>query len=207
MDVAAKDRRRAKFLKAVYDAAEGQLFRYVDTKELATGLGLSDDEWLDSLQFWLKKGMLKGTIGPEAALTHAGQQEVEDWYRHPEKPTPHLPAFNLVMIGSMVNSQVQQGTIASHQTGDWGTHETEAIKAILAAYDQRADAEGLGHANAEELRAEMDTLRAQLRSPKPKRSVIVECLKSAKTILENAAGSALATALLPLVVQFLAGGG
>lgn len=206
VDVAAKDRVRAQFLKAIYDAVGGRLHAYVDSKEIASKLGLSNDEWTDVLTYWISKRMLNGTIGPQVALSPQGQQEVEDWFRHPTRPTQHLPAFNVVNIGTMINSQLQQGTVGSQQSGDWSQRDAEAVKAIVAAYDRQQGAADLAEPLAEELRAEMDTLRAQLNSPRPKRHLVIEVLKSIRTILENAAGSAIATAVLPLVVQFFAGG-
>ena len=54
-----------------------------------------------------------------------------------------------------------------------------------------------------EIESELATLEAQAKSPKPKWPIVNAAALSLKSILENAAGSALASAALPLLSQFL----
>jgi hypothetical protein len=64
---------------------------------------------------------------------------------------------------------------------------------------------GLSADESEELHAELATVDAQLGSPRPKWRLIREGLSSARTILENAAGTGLAgaTPQLGVVIEKL----
>ncbi|KGK25422.1 hypothetical protein [Pseudomonas plecoglossicida] len=55
---------------------------------------------------------------------------------------------------------------------------------------------------AQTLRSDVETIRLQNNAPSPKKSIIKECLGSIKTILEGAAGGALAS-YLPAVTTLL----
>jgi len=96
-------------------------------------------------------------------------------------------------IGTMVNSQLQQNssgtqTLTNDVSGKIGSFVDEATKSLPEL--------GLPQPDREELEAELETLRSQLKSPKPKLDIFRSCLSSAKTILEGAAGNVAASALL-----------
>jgi hypothetical protein len=57
------------------------------------------------------KGLIKFvTIRPQVAITDYGIDYVENALAEPEKPTALFPPVNILRIGQMVNSQIQQGT-------------------------------------------------------------------------------------------------
>src|SRR6185437_4570001 len=49
------------------------------------------------------------------AITHHGVKEIEQARREPEKRTTHFPPINVIHIGQMTGSQIQQGTHDSVQ--------------------------------------------------------------------------------------------
>lgn len=63
----------------------------------------------------------------------------------------------------------------------------------------------LGRPQADEVRSELETIEAQSRSPKPKRSIITSSLETIHRILENGAGGA-AGQLIYEIGKFLSGG-
>jgi hypothetical protein len=62
---------------------------------------------------------------------------------------------------------------------------------------------GVSSEKMQELQSEIDTIGAQLRSSAPKKSIVTECLRSTRSILEGAAGSALASSLMSQVTALM----
>ena len=102
--------------------------------------------------------------------------------------------------GSVHNQQLQQGNQVAIQAG--GNIDSAALQTIVrSASELLASLKG---DQAAELRAEIETLEAQSKSPKPKQSILRESLSSMRTILEGAAGGAagqLAVEIGKLLVQ------
>lgn len=107
-------------------------------------------------------------------------------------------------IGSMNNSQLQL-----HSSGFQNMANQDGVelsKKLIDALDSVFDALKLSQSAAGELRAEIETIKAQLGSPKPKFSVLKECFLSTKAILEGATGNILASGIasqIPTVVAAL----
>lgn len=104
---------------------------------------------------------------------------------------------NSISIGSMHNSQVQQDAQHSSQHFDQGIQLLD-LEQFLAALSQ--DISKISDQDvAQGLRSDVETIRAQNMSPAPKKAIIKECLGSIKTVLEGAAGNALASYLPKLI--------
>jgi hypothetical protein len=136
-------------------------------------------------------------------LSRTGEN-LEQWYVDRERIIEQLikrdkalragtetPSSNVVNVGNMYSSSIQQGTRESivkiaFSTNDPHMGEVLAgLKTICERLDPKEPAR-------QQVLADVGTIEAQLTSPHPKSSVITECLRSAKTILEGAAGSLLA---------------
>ncbi|MEJ2800623.1 hypothetical protein WAE61_01990 [Comamonadaceae bacterium PP-2] len=108
-------------------------------------------------------------------------------------------------IGAMHHSQLQLHSSGSQSiVVERGVEQAgkivEAISSVMSALKLSEDL-------TKELQAELETLRVQLASPKPKTSVVKECLLSVKTILEGAAGNVVASGIalqIPAVIAALA---
>jgi hypothetical protein len=100
--------------------------------------------------------------------------------------------------GSITGSAVQQGSSVTQHV------QTSAdVQVLIGLMSQiLAAAESLG-ASAAEAKADANTVIAQLQSGKPKESILKESLESLRSILENAAGSWLASDLLPKLIPFI----
>lgn len=95
-------------------------------------------------------------------------------------------------IGSVSgHAQVQQGSSDSTQTVGIDTTALRSLIDELSSYS--AKQLGLSRERYAELSADLDTLRSQVASTKPKAGIIREGLSSVRHILESAAGHALVT--------------
>ncbi|WP_458123365.1 AbiTii domain-containing protein [Paenibacillus sp. Z3-2] len=106
-------------------------------------------------------------------------------------------------IGTMYNSQIQQKAVNSSQELTLSTevisHELSSIlKDIKKLYEELQEQD-----TKEELKADIESLEAQLKSPKPKNGIIKEGLKSVRNIAEGVTGSLIATALQGNITSFI----
>ena len=197
---------RLAFLQALYDAAEGGEARMVKYADVVSAVGF-DDDLAEKVQEYLNgEGLLQWAAFGMIELTHAGVREVEQALHAPTRPTDHFPplviAQNYINVGSMNQSQIQQGTTFSSQ----GFGDVDSLRELVVEIRAVVTAIGLSADESEELHAELATVDAQLGSPRPKWRLIREGLSSARTILENAAGTGMARATpqLGVVIEKLA---
>ncbi len=126
-----------------------------------------------------------------------------------QKHDPNRPS-NTITVGTMQNAAIQQDSAGATQTvniegvGEKG-QLADLIRQLLAAVQTLP----LGADERNDLEAEAQTVQAQLKTTKPKPSILKDCLKTIKDILEKAvaAGAApVVTDLLRRVAAFVTGG-
>lgn len=105
-------------------------------------------------------------------------------------------------IGNMSNSQLQQHSPGSSQAITQ-TLDTAPIMALLGELKSAMNTLQLNANDLAELQAELNTINSQVDSPKPKASILHESFKSVRTILEGAAGSLVASDLIPKITAVL----
>jgi hypothetical protein len=119
-----------------------------------------------------------------------------------EKAAAASITYNTITIGSMHNSQIQQDSDNSNQyygTAEFKKDLEKFVSEVKSDIDQlKGDDEA-----KQSLRADLDTIKAQLSSSSPKKTILRECLMSAKNILEGATGGVL-TNYVPLATQLIA---
>ncbi|VVN45569.1 hypothetical protein [Pseudomonas fluorescens] len=119
-----------------------------------------------------------------------------------EKAAAATITYNTITIGSMQNSQIQQDSDNSNQhygTAEFKRDLEKFVSEVKSDIDQlREDDEA-----KQSLRADLDTIKAQLSSSSPKKTILRECLISTRNILEGAAGGVL-TNYVPLATQLIA---
>lgn len=110
---------------------------------------------------------------------------------------------SVTIIGTMVNSQLQQQSNSSTQSLTVGEFKVEILKEIVEQGNlllkEVTDAEIKA-----ELMSDLTVLEAQLNSPKPKSSIIKESLSSVRNIAEGITGSLLATGIVEKIIPLLA---
>ena len=118
MDIEERTRLRFQFLKTVYELTDGNPYSYVDMWEIGENQGLNRADTQDIVTWLSNEGLLgDGSIGGGINIAHKGVQEIETALGHPKQGTRYFPpVINIVNIGTMTNSQLQQGTAASTHT-------------------------------------------------------------------------------------------
>lgn len=105
-------------------------------------------------------------------------------------------------IGSMSHSQLQQHSNGASQVITQ-TIDVAALQELVAALNSALSQLAMDDSARCEYAAEIETLKAQAASPKPKPSILSESLKSIRAILEGAASNILASDLLAQLNTFL----
>lgn len=130
----------------------------------------------------------RGILGEGMTFTPEEKKMVQEQHYHFENVSG-----SQIQISSNGSSQSQQ------QTGD-----TAALVALIEALGNALNQPAVAADLKDELLAELATLQAQLGSPKPKWQIIKATAGSIKAVLENVAGSVIATQVLPFVAPLLA---
>lgn len=107
-------------------------------------------------------------------------------------------------IGSMHQSQFQRDVRNSIQTLKVNDLDLNAVAQLVGQIEQAVKGQQFAKDTLAELRADLDAIKAQLASPKPKQSLIRECLGSIRRILEEAGGNLVASGL-PSAIAVLIG--
>jgi hypothetical protein len=110
------------------------------------------------------------------------------------RPAPVPATSNVIHVGSMHASTIQQSTHRSSARIDFKSKE-EDLRSLLNDIKTSVDQISLSAAAKAQLDADLSTVETQLSSPSPKPSIVIECLTSAKSILESAVGSLIASGL------------
>lgn len=138
-------------------------------------------------------------VGGAIAMTHRGVVEVERALSAPETPTTYFPpVVNILHVQNMVGSQIQQGTHNSAQTQSVALSDLDSIKNLIENLKSGLPNIPLTAEQKNEADAEVQTVEAQLKSSKPKISILQESLKTLRNLIKGVAGNALAAGLLPL---------
>ena len=101
----------------------------------------------------------------------------------------------------MGGSQIQQGTENSTQTGTFSLDLRE-LASFIEEIKGKIPELHLDSEKLQELNSEVITVETQSKSSRPKNTIIRECLKSIRNILEGATGSVIVGALLAKLALF-----
>jgi hypothetical protein len=175
---------RLRFIRRLYEKTDGSTFASAGSGQIGRELGWSKERTDLAVEYLVGHGLVKYvTMGGHISLMHAGVLEVEGALTHPDQPTAHFPPANIILVGEMHGSQIQQGTIQSQQGA---STDVPSVDQLLAAADSlRAllPQLGLQEDERQEADAEIATAQSQLRSPRPKWDIIRGSLAAAVGIL------------------------
>jgi hypothetical protein len=132
----------------------------------------------------------RGVLGEGLTFTQKEKQTVQEQHYH---------------FGNVSGSQIQISSNGSTQTqaNTTGT-DLEALRGLVEALGAALDRGTVQGDAADELRAELATLKAQAASPKPKWEIIKATARTIKTVAEGAAGNILGELAKPHVQTLLA---
>jgi hypothetical protein len=118
----------------------------------------------------------------------------------PSEPEPP-PSMSLT-VGTMVGSAVQQGVQGATQHVSTSIN-IEATRTAAVQLSEALSASEIPAPLAAELRADLETIKAQLRKMQPSTSVLLEAGRSMRTITENLTANVLATPVTAGVLALL----
>ncbi len=206
VNVEERKKQRFQFLRRLYERTDGNQHNSVIMWDLGKDLGFDKNETNLIVQYLEGEGLLEyDAMGGSIVITHYGVLETEQALSNPEQPTEHFPALNIIQIGQMVGSTIQQSSPDATQIVTIDVSNFDEVKRLLDEIAMRIDSLGLDEGAKRDVEAEVATIRAQLSTSRPKATVITECLASIKTILESAAGGALGAGLISQLAALLSG--
>jgi hypothetical protein len=185
-------RRRFSLLHTIYVESQGDQTRFFDISEVAEKLDLDLEESRRIVQYLEGENLVQADwmIGGDAVIciTHWGVVQVEKAISDPEKPTQYFPpVFNIIHAQTIIGSQIQQGTQASTQTG---TFSELALQEMVIAIQQAKSEFSRAHLSDDdraEADAEIQTLEAQAKSPRPKPEILRQAWATILRIAEAVA--------------------
>ncbi|MDP2301651.1 MAG: hypothetical protein Q8N03_04405 [Ignavibacteria bacterium] len=197
-------RKRFMFLETLYNKSGGDEHNFFNMFEIGKELGFDYQETKNIVHYLDGEGLTKFfAIGGEIVITHYGIVEIERALSNPEESTTYFPPVSIINIHHMENSQIQQGNINSKQIVNLTIGNNNNFKDFIEILKRRKSELKLDIEDEKELDAEISTIEAQLNSSKPKKNILLESIGSLTSILESAAGSILATELLPKIPLLL----
>jgi hypothetical protein len=192
-------------LKTIHEATNGSLINSVTGQDLLNQLGMTDEELGDACAFLEDKGLIRSHRLAWAHhtpysmnITRRGIEEIEQSLQTPSEPTRHLPAATSVIYirdSNLFGSPIQSGSPGATQkvTSDISIPDISDFISKLKLAEPQLD---IPDEQRGVLKADIATIEAQVKSPKPKRQTITESLHSIRAILEGAGGALVATGLL-----------
>ena len=206
-----KQKTRLKILHKLYELTNGDVDKFIQGHDLASNCGIADDaqfktavDYLEGAYLLEAKRLNDGTP-VLVQIKHAGVVEVEGAFLRPDEPTSHFLPVNVLYVNQMVGSSVQQGTVNSTQetTVQVSDGATEELKRFVEVATTMLTSVDRSLPLWQEVKSDIETLRAQSLSPKPKRSVIRDCLASLGRLCEGAAAGAIGTQLATYIPALL----
>jgi hypothetical protein len=200
MSLEDKKKDRFLFLKKLYDTTDGNSGYIVDMWELGSELEFNREKIHNLVDYLTDEGLLEPkTLGGGISITHYGIVEIEDSLTHPDSSTDHFLPINVIHIENMTNSAIQQGASHSTQTINFNADKSEDLKKIIFEIENIKEQITLDRLVFDELVSEIDTLKSQIKSPKPKSIIVTESLRTIRSILEGVAGNA----ATPLIIGMI----
>ncbi|KQB07046.1 hypothetical protein CGT94_17955 [Vibrio metoecus] len=105
-----------------------------------------------------------------------------------------------IVIKDSPRSTANQNTVVSKESAI----VISQIQTFVGTLNENIQALNLTEEQTQEIKSDIQAIKAQINSPKPKASILSPCFESIKHILENAAGSAIGTALVTNADKILA---
>ncbi len=185
---------RNKALVVIYQKGMTQPRGMADQDEVQKALGLTKNEMMEVIHLLDNQSLLtwETSVG-SLRLSHSGQHEAERLDPNialRPLPPPPAPAVNINYGNQVIGGQgakIQQARDAATQT--IGGNST-ALQTVLASIEANMRALSLRADQHEELRAQVETLKAQLASKKPIGAVLKAAGSAALAILTSGASAA-----------------
>jgi len=169
---------RYRVLKQLYDDTNGNPDSYVDIHEHEKKFDFDNSTYDGIIVYLGQENLIKFPAGSYMNITNWGIKEIERAINTPENPTEHFPAkSNTIIIGHMQNSSIQQDTKNS-QIQILNQTENEKLTELISKINLVVDQVDLSNDEATDVQGDLDTIKSQSKTSKPKKIIIIESLKS-----------------------------
>jgi len=183
-DLAKKQQQRRDFMVKLYHETNGNEHAGVIMGEYADEFGLTGDEFDNVTGYLMGEGLIElQSFDQDFAITHQGVVEVEAAIKNPDRATEHFAPVNVTYIQNMHNSQLQQGTHGSTQTGTFAAADSETMKRFVDLLKSELPGLPLDNDDKGEIQGDVGTIEAQIASSRPKRDIIGMCYTGIKALL------------------------
>jgi hypothetical protein len=200
MTLEEKKKYRLLFLKKLYEECDGDTLALIDMHQLGSEIGIPGDSVYTTAQYLHAEGLLQiRTMDGNVSITHDGILEIEEAIENPDEQTEHFPPINIININSMENSVIQQGSPGGIQTVTFNTNDFGQIRKLIDELESQFKNIKLPDDGLIELKQEIETLKVQLASPKPKSIILNESLKTIKDLLL----SVTANVYTPVIIEWI----
>jgi hypothetical protein len=204
MDLKQIKTNRFLFLQALYEGSNGDTKAMFNMWDAGEELNFDSNETQRIVDYLIGENLIEArALGGAIGLTHWGIKEVEEALENPDEPTEHFLPINIINIGAMNNSSLQQATNNSTINFNIDNNKLDEIDKILSFLKTIQDELNISNELHTELISELQTIESQRQSPKPKSVIISESLKSIRTILESAAGNAMTPIIVDQISKLL----
>lgn len=199
MELEEKKRKRFEFLRIVYELSNADSVD-ISTEQVTRKIGIDYDgvEASQIARYLKNEGLLDYISFTTIHITHKGIKVVEEALAKPNEPTEFFPpAINFIKVNQMHNSQILQGSTGSNQTFNLTEQNLDSLEKFIQLFEQKfSELPFNSEDDKNEANAEIQTIKTQLDSPRPKEVVIQESRKTLRNVLEGMTGSILASELL-----------
>lgn len=199
-----KKKQRYQFLKKLYDKTNGSENIYVTSEEITDGLNINKEAISNIIDYLIEEHLIAIPAFGVISITHYGICEVEAAESNPNKPTEHFLPLNIISIGNMTNSQIQQASPQAIQQYILNENKVEELKDIIASLKESMINFTLQPQQIADLESEIMTIEAQTTHSQPKSIIINTCLDSINRILESIASNVIASGLITVITNYLA---
>jgi|GEM_PF-2366047 len=205
------EKNRLLVLKIIYEITDQNCKNEFFVDKLKNQINeLNDNEIHNALDFLENKHLIKperkGVVETFSyTISIYGIEEIERMYKKPDEATENFRPYN-VIINNSQSSPIQIGTNNSSQNINYSFNSDQITKLkefvreiseILNKHENKNEEEYL------EIKADIETLQAQVYSPKPKNLIIKELLLSLKSISESTSAGIIAQQIAPYIPQVL----
>ncbi|MEO0005041.1 MAG: hypothetical protein ABIK49_03450 [candidate division WOR-3 bacterium] len=155
----------------------------LDKSFLLNEIGL-DETLIDPEINWLIENGYVTEKDERLWITDTGISYIDGSSAHPS-PIPS----NVVIVGEMSNSVIQQAGTGSTQSVEFNLNRLRELRALVNELKQSLPQIELDAESKAVLESDVNTLEVQLNSPRPKSQIISECINTIRDILTSAGGS------------------
>lgn len=195
-----KKKQRFQFLEKLYESTNGSSSGIVMMYELGQELNFDRNTTSNVVEYLTGELLIEPrTLGGGISITHNGILEIEAALENPNRPTQHFPAINIINIENMNGSSIQQGTVNSTQIMEFKSEKIPTLKELIQHLENVKHEIKISNQAKQEFIAEIETLKSQSNSPKPKHLIITESLKTVRNLIEGTA----AGAMTPMIIQLI----